>query len=76
MIDELRKAFEELQRQPETMQRDVAQRIHLWLEEQQDEQEWDAIMRSQKGQATLRKLVAEAREDIARGEVEEGGFGS
>lgn len=75
MIDELRQAFEELQRQPETMQRDVAQRFHLWLEEQQDEQEWDAIMRSQKGQATLRKLVAEAREDIARGAAVEGGFG-
>jgi len=45
-------------------------------DDDQFEREWDAIMRSPKGQETLRKLVAQAREEIARGEVEEGGFGN
>ncbi len=76
MVDELRQVIEEMQQQTEATQRDLAQRIHAWLEEERDEQEWDAIIQSPKGQDTLRKLVAQAREEIARGEVEEGGFGS
>ena len=45
-------------------------------DDDQFEREWNAIMRSPKGQETLRKLVAQASEEIARGEVGEGGCGN
>ena len=53
--------------------------FHRWqahVDDEQNERDWDAIVRSPKGQATLRTLVAQARDEIARGEVEDGGFGS
>jgi len=54
----------------------VFHRWHAHVDDEQDEWEWDAVIRSPKGQATLRDLVAQARDEIARGEVEEGGCGS
>ena len=47
---------------------------HRWqaqVDEECDEREWDVIIRSPKGQETLRRLAAPAREEIALGEVEE-----
>ncbi len=75
MVDELRQAIEEALQQPEDAQRGLARRIREWLEELREEREWDAIVSSPHGQEVLAKLVAEAREEIARGELEEGGFG-
>lgn len=71
MVDELRQAFEEAQqRLSDDAQRLLAAQIEAWL----DEQEWDAIVSSPHGQETLERLVEEARAEIARGDVEEGGW--
>ena len=74
MVDELRHAFEQAQHQPEAVQRDLAQRITAWLNEAAEEREWDALIGSPQGQATLERLAAEARAEIARGDVEDGGW--
>lgn len=74
MVEELRRVIEELQQQPEEAQRDIAERIQEWLAEQEDEREWNALISSPKGQEALERLAAEAREDIARGDVEDGGW--
>lgn len=71
MVDELRQALEQAQeRLSEDAQRRLAAQIEAWL----DEQEWDAIVSSAHGQETLERLAAEARAEIARGDVEEGGW--
>lgn len=71
MVDELRQALEQAQqRLTDDAQRRLAVQIEEWL----DEQEWDALVSSQEGQETLERLAAEARAEIARGDVEEGGW--
>lgn len=71
MVDELRQALEQAQeRLSEDAQRRLAAQIEVWL----DEQEWDALVSSAQGQETLERLAAEARAEIARGDVEEGGW--
>lgn len=71
MVDELRQVLDHAQQQlTEDEQRRLASYIEAWM----DEQEWDAIVGSPQGQETLERLAAEARADIARGDVEEGGW--
>jgi hypothetical protein len=70
MVDELRHAVEQAQQLSEDAQRHLAAQIEEWL----DEQEWDALVSSPKGQETLSRLIAEADEEIARGGVEDGGW--
>ena len=71
MVNELRQAFEQAQQQlSDDAQRLLAAHIEAWL----DEQEWNAITSSAEGQETLERLAAEARAEIARGDVEEGGW--
>jgi hypothetical protein len=71
MVDELRQALEQAQqRLSDDAQRLLAAQIEAWL----DEQEWDALVSSPQGQETLERLAAEARAEIARGDVEEGGW--
>ena len=71
MVDEFRQALERAQqRLSDDAQRRLAAQIEAWL----DEQEWDALVSSAQGQETLERLAAEARAEIARGDVEEGGW--
>lgn len=70
MVDELRQAFELAQRQTDDVQRQIAELVKRELEER----EWDALVGSPQGQETLERLAAEARDDIARGEIEDGGW--
>ncbi len=71
MIDELRHAVEHAQLQlSEDAQRQLAAQIEEWL----DEQEWDALVNSPHGQEALARLIASADADIARGDVEDGGW--
>jgi hypothetical protein len=71
MVDELLRAFEQAQQQlSDEAQRQLAAQIEAWL----SEQEWDAIVSSPKGQETLERLAADARAEIARGDVEDGGW--
>ncbi|HLZ59421.1 MAG TPA: hypothetical protein VKR06_20950 [Ktedonosporobacter sp.] len=44
-------------------------------QEREEEQAWEALIKSPRGQRTLQKLLAKAREQIAAGETVEGGFG-
>lgn len=70
MVEKLRAVFEEAQRQPPEVQRRIAELIRLSLEER----EWDDLVDGPHGQAALEQLVAKARKEIARGDVEEGGW--
>jgi len=71
MVEDLRRAIEHAQQMPDEAQRQLAEQIEAWLQER----EWDKIVESPDGQARLTQLVKEGREEIARGDVEEGGFG-
>lgn len=44
------------------------------LEEFLDDLRWEQTFASPEGQATLDRLTAEAMADVARGDVEDGGF--
>ena len=68
MVEELRRVFEQVQQLPEDVQRKIAELAALELEGR----EWDALVVSPQGQETLERLAAEAREEIARGDVYEG----
>lgn len=71
MVDELRQVFEQAQQQfSDEAQRQLAAQIEAWL----SEQEWDAIVSSPEGQETLERLATDARAEIARGDVEDGGW--
>lgn len=75
MIDELRQAFEQAQQQLSVdEQRLLAAQIEGWLAQQREEQEWDNIVGSSHGQEILESLAAEARAEIANGDVEDGGW--
>lgn len=71
MVEELRQVFELAQQQPEDVQRRIAELIAL----EQEQREWDALVSTRESQQLLARLAAEAREDVARGEVEEGVWG-
>lgn len=70
MVEEPRHAVEHAQQLSENAQRHLAAQIEEWL----DEQEWDSIVGSPHGQQTLARLISQANEEIARGDVEEGGW--
>jgi hypothetical protein len=71
VVDELRQVFEQAQQQfSDEAQRHLAAQIEAWL----SEQEWDAIVSSPEGQETLERLATDARAEIARGDVEDGGW--
>lgn len=59
-VDELRHIFDLVQKQPDVVQRHIAEVIALELEVS----EWDAIVGSEEGQQTLERLAAEARAEI------------
>lgn len=71
MVDELRLAIEHARELPDAVQRYLAAQMEEWM----DAREWDATVSSPDGRQRLARLVAEARAEIARGEVEDGGFG-
>ena len=70
MVEELRQVFELAEHKPEDVQRHIAELIKLELEERN----WETLVGSDRGQETLERLAAEARDEIARGDVEEGGW--
>ena len=71
MVDELRNAVEHAQQKlSDEAQRYLAAQIEEWL----DEQEWDELVSSPKGQEALARLISEADAEISRGEIEEGGW--
>ncbi len=70
MVEELRHIFDRVQQQPDAVQRHIAEVIALELEAS----EWNAIVGSEEGQQTLERPAAEARAEIARGDVEDGGW--
>lgn len=70
MVEELRRLFEQAERQSPEVQHRIAEFIKLGLEER----EWDDIVESSRGQAILEQLAADARKEIEIGGVEEGGW--
>jgi hypothetical protein len=57
-------------RQPDDVQRQIAELIESRLEEQ----EWDAIVSTPESQAFLARLSGEIDEQEAAGDVEDGGW--
>jgi len=70
LTERLQLAIRRLQSLPDERQNDMAERI---LDEI-DEMEWDAIASRPRVRQALRRIAAEAREQDAAGETEEGGF--
>lgn len=70
MVEELHRAVEEVQRQPEDVQRRIAELIALALEER----EWDELVSTPESLRFLAELSEEIDEQIAAGDVEDGGF--
>ena len=70
VTERMQQAIRRLQNLPDERQNDMAERI---LDEI-DEMEWDAIVSRPQVRQALRRLAAEAREQDAAGETEEGGF--
>ena len=73
MVDELRQILEQVEQLDPTLQHIMATRIREILQEL-EEHAWEQALNSPEGQARLARLVAEADEEIASGNVEEGGF--
>src|SRR5260221_4448288 len=65
-----REILQQVEQQPEDVQRHIVELIKLALEEQ----EWDALVGTPESQAYLRQLSKEIDEQIATGEVEDGGW--
>ena len=65
MTEQLKAAFSQVEKLSQAQQDAIAQLIL----DQLDEQEWDAIISSPKGQATMKKLLAEAEKEIASGQI-------
>ena|SRR5579885_1926084 len=74
MVEELRQIIEEVEQLDPALQQVIATRIREMLSELEEEQKWQQALTSPEGQRRLARLVAEADEEIARGDVEEGGF--
>lgn len=70
MVDELRHAVEQAERQPEDVQRQIAEIIEDALRER----EWDELVSTPESQRFLAELATETRAAIARGDTEEGGW--
>jgi len=70
MLEELRQAIAQVERQPEDMRRRIAEVITLALEER----EWEALTSTPESQAYLVRLSREIDEQEAADEVEEGGW--
>jgi hypothetical protein len=67
MTNQLKTIFDRLEQLPKDQQDDIVQMILDRL----DDLEWDLMLASPKGQATLKKLAAEAEQEITQGQVEE-----
>jgi hypothetical protein len=74
MVDELRQVLEQVEQLDPSLQHIMAARIREILQELEEKRAWEQALKSPEGQARLARLVAEADEEIASGNVEEGGF--
>jgi len=63
MVDELRQVFEQVQEQPDDVQRHIAELVALALEEA----EWDAIVSTPESKRFLAQLAEEAQAENAAG---------
>jgi hypothetical protein len=65
MVGELRRVLERAERQPESVQRQIAKLIEAELEQT----EWESIVSSRESQDFLAELAAEARVETAAGKT-------
>ena len=70
MVGELREVLALVEQQTDEVQRQIVELVSLALEER----EWDATVSTPESQGFLVELVAEAHADIARGDMEDGGW--
>lgn len=73
MTERLRQLLEQAERLEPAIQDALAEKVEQWLEEL-DEQEWDAIVSKPHVRKSLRQMAAQARDQEAKGETEEGGW--
>lgn len=71
----LEQLVEQVQRLDPAMQEMVIQKFQQVLDDALADARWDELLRDPRGIAALERLAQEAMEDVARGDVEEGGFG-
>ena len=74
MISELRHLLEQAEHLTLERQQILVQRIRSLIAALEQDEQWDRTFASPEGQARLTALIARADDEIANGEVEEGGF--
>lgn len=73
MTERLRQLLEQAERLEPAIQDALAEKVEQWLEEL-EEQEWDTIVSKPHVRNAIRRMAAEARNQEAKGETEEGGW--
>jgi len=73
MIDQLRQALDNLDRQGQISE-DAQRRIADILAEELEQQEWDQLISSPRSKRFLAQMVAEVQAEEAAGELEDGGW--
>ena len=73
MVEELRQVLDVLGEKGQ-LSEEAQRRIAAILEEELEQQEWDALISSPRSKRFLATLIAEAEAEEAVGETEEGGW--
>jgi hypothetical protein len=74
MTTALKQLVEQVEQLDPAMQAMVVERLQQALDEALADARWEQLLSSPEGKAAGRRLVKQAMEDVARGDVEEGGF--
>ena len=75
MIDALQRVMQQAEQLLPDEQAQLATQFQQVLDDLLADLEWERTLSSPRGLAILERLAEEAQEDIAAGDVEEGGFG-
>lgn len=72
--EDLRQALERMNQVLDQLPVETQLRIAAIIEEELEQQEWDALVSSPRSREFLHRLIAEAEAEDAAGESEEGGW--
>ena len=74
MTTTLKQLIEQVEQLDPAMQEMVVEKFQQVLDEALADARWEQLLSRPEGKAAGRRLVKQALEEIARGDVEEGGF--
>jgi hypothetical protein len=74
VTDDLRHALAHMNQVLDRLPEETQQRIAAIIEEELEQQEWDALVSSPRSREFLHRLIAEAEAEDTAGESEDGGW--